>query len=209
MAALCCDPAGLAPETISQFYAPTAVAGDGLTTVLGRMVADADDWTNLPALAYALATFKWETAHTFQPVHELGSLSYFDKYEPGTQLGQTLGNTCAGDGFLFRGRGYVQITGRANYHHIGQLLGMDLISNPDMALDPAIAYKIAAGGMKNGWFTGRRLSQYFADGVQPDYINARRMINVLDHAQDIATIAQQFVMLLTPAPAAAAVLASV
>ena len=97
----------------------------------------------------------------------------------------------------------MQITGRANYEHVGQLLGEDLVGNPDLALDPVIAYRIAAGGMKNGWFTGRRLSQYFVAGMPPDYVNARRMINGLDHAQDIASLAQQFAVLLSPALVAA------
>jgi putative chitinase len=179
------------------FYAPSAPADpSGLSTVLGMIQDDAATWDNVNQIAYALATIKWETAHTFTPIHELGSLSYFDKYDAGTPLGQRLGNTDSGDGFLFRGRGYVQITGRENYTHIGSLLGVDLVSNPDQALDPEIAYQIAANGMKNGWFTGRRLSQYIPTGATPDYVNARRIINGQDHAADIAAIAQSFQELL-------------
>ena len=196
MAAVCFDVDTMTPAVFSQFYAPSPMKGDGVTTVLGHMAPDTETWDSIPALAYALATFKWETANTFAPIHEMGSLSYFDKYEPGTELGKQLGNTLPGDGFLYRGRGYVQITGRANYEHIGQLLGEDLLGNPDLALDPVIAYRIAAGGMKHGWFTGRRLSQYFVAGAAPDYVNARRIINGLDHASDIAAYAQTFALLL-------------
>lgn len=196
MATVCFDMTAMTTPILSQFYSPSAMQGDGLKTVLGLMAPDTATWSGVPEMAYALATFKWETAHTFMPIHELGSLSYFDKYEPGTPLGVNLGNTLPGDGFLYRGRGYVQITGRENYDHIGRLLGQDLVGNPDLALDPTIAYQIAAGGMKHGWFTGRRMSQYFVDGAAPDYVNARRMINGLDHAQDIAALAQSFALLL-------------
>ena len=56
---------------------------------------------------------------------------------------KNLGNTEEGDGFKFRGRGYIQITGRANYKKFGDMIGVDLISNPDRALEPEIANKIA------------------------------------------------------------------
>ncbi len=180
------------------FYTPSnPPSTTGVSTLLNSVIADAASWQSLAELAYLFATVKWETAHTFTPIHELGSLSYFDKYDVGTPLGTNLGNTQSGDGFLFRGRGYVQITGRANYQHIGSLLGIDLVSNPDLALDPGIAYKIAAGGMHGGWFTGRRLSQYMS-GDTPDYVNARRIINSLDHASDIAAIAQTFAAMMSP-----------
>ncbi len=185
------------PETLTQFYTPGQSSG-GVESLFQTLSADTDTWDSLNQVAYFLATVKWETMYTFEPIHEKGSLSYFDKYEPGTTLGTNLGNTQPGDGYLYRGRGYVQITGRENYTHIGQLLGVDLVNNPDQALDPPTAYKIATQGMQHGWFTGRRLSQYMANGSAPDFLNARRIINGTDHAADIAGFAQQFVRMLTP-----------
>jgi putative chitinase len=183
--------------TLSQFYAPARADNGGLQNLLNGLQQD-EEWNNLNEIAYVLATIKWETMNTFAPIHEVGSLSYFDKYEPGTAIGDRLGNTRAGDGFLYRGRGYVQITGRENYTHIGSLLGVDLVNTPDLALEPGIAYRIAANGMRDGWFTGRRLSQYMPAGGSPDYTNARRIINGLDHAADIAAFAQRFATMLTP-----------
>ncbi len=136
-------------------------------------------------IAYSLATFKWETAHTFQPIIEHGSEVYFDRYNG------RLGNTEPTDGFRFRGRGYVQLTGRANYAKNGQRLGIDLVNNPDMASEPPTAYEIAVRGMKEGWFTGKRLSHYILKDKEPDYANARRIINVMDHAEDIAALARK------------------
>jgi hypothetical protein len=183
--------------SFAAFYSPKVDPDlSGFKTVLGMIWNDPETWDNANQIAYALASFKWETANTFNPIHELGSLSYFDKYEPGTATGKRLGNTNPGDGFLYRGRGYVQITGRDNYAHFSHVLGVDIVGNPDAALEPGLAYKIASSGMKNGWFTGKRLSQYVPSDGQPDFVNARRTINGLDHAPDIAALATTFQALL-------------
>ena len=170
------------------FTTPAPSVKDGLNYLLDRIEQDTASWPNIRCVAYGLATFQWETAGTFQPAIERGPRSYFEKYEPGTRIGKTLGNTKAGDGFLFRGRGYVQITGRANYTHDGELLGIDLAGNPDLALKPDIAYQIAARGMNEGWFTGHRFSAYFPDNRPPNYTGARRIINPGD-AKSVAPIA--------------------
>jgi len=184
---------------------PTQV--DGLNFILGHAEGDSSDWQNLSQLSYGLATFMWETAHHFTPVTEFGQPSYFDKYNAGTPIGVRLGNTQPGDGFRFRGRGYVQITGRANYERIGRLLGVDLTGNPERALDPEIAYRIAAEGMRNGWFTGRKLVQYIPSDTDPQFQPARQIINGMDHASDIAALAVKMTAALKAAaeqPAAAA-----
>lgn len=127
-------------------------------------------------LAYVLATAWHETAHTMQPVVERGPRSYFDKYEGRADLG----NTQKGDGFRFRGRGYVQITGRRNYTKFG------IVDNPDAALRPDLSAFILVKGMTEGLFTGKKLSDYFKDG-KADPIGARRIVNGTDRAKLIAS----------------------
>ncbi len=158
--------------------------------LLGRnMEADASI-TDLGWAAYMLATVKHECADTWQPVVERGPRAYFDKYETGTRLGTRLGNTQPGDGYRFRGRGYVQITGRANYARLTAQLGLgpeaDLEQDPDQALRPAIAYGIMSLGMRKGLFTGKKLSDYISKSGGTDYREARRINNGVDRAALIA-----------------------
>lgn len=147
--------------------------------------------TDLRWLAYMLATSFHETARTMQPITEYGKKSYFNKYEPSTKIGKVLGNTVPGDGWKFRGRGYVQLTGRANYKKAASNLGFDLIVTPDIALRPDIAARIMFKGMTEGWFTVKKLGDYLY-GTVTDWVNARRIINGTDKASTIAGYARSF-----------------
>jgi len=71
--------------------------------------------------------FKWLT--------ELGSKSYFDKYEGRKDLG----NINSGDGFKYRGRGFIQITGRYNYIRLSKDTRIDFVNNPDLLSEEANA----------------------------------------------------------------------
>lgn len=172
---------------------------DGLGLLLRSLEADPHlDEDDIAQAAYMLATVKHECASTWQPMTERGERHYFDKYEPPTLLGQRLGNTEQGDGYRFRGRGYVQITGRANYARMSDLLGEtvgDLAAAPSLALIPSVAYLIMSTGMRGGCFTGKALDDY-CEGRVSDYVGARRVINGTDQAQLIAGYAVCFEALL-------------
>lgn len=176
----------------------------GLDNLLGYIELDADV-SDIRWAAYMLATIKHECADTFQPITERGAKSYFDKYEVGTKIGKNLGNTVQGDGYLYRGRGYVQITGRANYQKMTDKLSLtgdeDLILHPDSALHPDIAYRIMSFGMRKGSFTGKKLTDYINAGAC-DYNNARRIINALDQADKIEGYAVNFESILKNAQTA-------
>lgn len=174
---------------------------DGINAVLAawNRSGDGDD----RKLAYLLATTFHETARTMQPIHERGAKSYFDKYEPGTKIGKSLGNTNIGDGYRFRGRGFVQLTGRFNYRNAGLKMDVDLLSNPDRALEPTIAGMALVRGSLEAWYTGKKLGDYI-NASQTDYINARRVINGTDKATLIAGYAVQFEHALALAAAAPA-----
>lgn len=71
-------------------------------------------------------------------------------YGKTTAIGQGMGNTQDGEGYKYRGRGFIQITGKKNYAFYGKLIGEDLIGNPDRANDPWVAAKIAAAFISTG-----------------------------------------------------------
>ena len=151
-------------------------------------------------LAYILATAYHETAGTMLPIRERGGNAYFHKmYDPESPdpkraaLAKKMG-ALPGDGILFHGRGYVQLTWRANYLKWQKRLGIDLTSSmaaADKVMDPDIAAKIMFDGMALGLFTGKKLSDYFNE-TTCDWYNARRIINGIDCAQKIADRAQQY-----------------
>jgi len=154
--------------------------------------------TPLGHLAYILATTFHETAATMQPIHERGKRSYFNRYEPGTRIGKVLGNTTAGDGFRYRGRGFVQLTGRRNYALAAAKLPADLVANPDLALDLKLATRILFEGMDAGWFTGKDLDGAIDNLDENDkedlreFVNARRIVNGSDQAARIGAYALAF-----------------
>ena len=162
---------------------------DGINTIVDRFNVQGDG--NIRHLAYLLATAKHETAHTMQPIYERGAKAYFNKYEPTTQIGKNLGNTQPGDGYKFRGRGYAQLTGRANYRKAGERLNVELLGNPDLALDPVVAAAILIRGCLGGWFTGKKLEDY------KTFREMRRVVNGVDRASDIALLAEGFLSALS------------
>jgi predicted chitinase len=95
-----------------------------------------------------LAAFLAQVAHEshdFQSMVEYGGSLDFRKYDPkyAPKKAKSLGNTKPGDGAKYKGRGYIQITGKYNYAKAGKALGLDLVTNPTLAEKPAVAAKIA------------------------------------------------------------------
>ena len=164
---------------------------DGLNFILDTWVknyARRDDrW-----LAYALATTHHETDMKMQPINEYGgNRYYFDMYDIAgkrPEVARRLGNTQAGDGVRFHGRGFVQLTGRTNYTGMQTKFGVDLTAsdaNADRVLGPELAAAIMFSGMERGVFTGKKFADYF-NGEDEDWVNARRIINGTDKANLIA-----------------------
>lgn len=115
--------------------------------------------TLLPHLNAAMAEYAIDSparaaAFVAQLAHESGEFRWMEeiwdptetqrRYEPPTTLASRLGNTQPGDGRRFKGRGPIQLTGRANYQRFGQLLGVDLVAAPERAASPEVAFRIAA-----------------------------------------------------------------
>ena len=158
---------------------------EGVTKILdeweGRKLTD-DRW-----LAYILATAFHEVAATMQPIFEKGSKNYFNRYDINfnPRKARELGNLTPGDGFKYRGRGFVQLTGRTNYRKFG------IENNPDEALKLEKSINILFDGMIKGLYTGKKLGDYFSDTVD-DPVNSRRIVNGTDKAKLIAKYYDNF-----------------
>jgi Putative peptidoglycan binding domain/Chitinase class I len=161
-----------APESVPDFSTREgviqAIAGECQVQEIGSK----------PQIAYVVATVEWETARTFKPVREA-----FWKSEAWRRENLRY--------YPYYGRGFVQLTWQRNYATYTHLLGVDLVNDPDKAMDPAIALFILVHGFKTGAFTGRKISDYVNDRVT-DFINARRCINGVDHAAGIARLAEKY-----------------
>ncbi|HSE10411.1 MAG TPA: hypothetical protein VLB29_17240 [Nocardioidaceae bacterium] len=105
-----------------------------------------------PSRIAVLATVVTEVGPSLRPINEYGGPSYFTQMYEGRS---DLGNHHPGDGARFHGRGYIQLTGRANYRSYGERIGMPLEERPHMALRPQVGARV--------------LAQYFKDrGIDDD-----------------------------------------
>jgi putative chitinase len=109
-----------------------------------------------------LAQFLAQCAHEtmdFRRMVERGSPSYFKKYERSYAPNQAriLGNIHRGDGTRFKGRGYIQLTGRYNYARAERDLGLPLLDDPELAADPDHAARIAV------WYWNKRVKPRVTD----------------------------------------------
>jgi putative chitinase len=155
------------------------VDGQNVILAVWEYNAGGTPMTDIRWLAYMLATVYKECAGRMWPTTEYGSTEYLQgkEYWP------------------YIGRGFVQLTWRDNYDKASKLLSLiddrDLVAHPEVALDSLISARVMCRGMAEGWFTGKKLGQYFSDS-EDDPVNARQIINGNDCDQEIAAYHDQF-----------------
>lgn len=165
------------------------VDGQNVILALWEYQATGTPMSDMRWLAYMLATTFHETGYRMWPITEQGSDSYLQgkEYWP------------------YVGRGYVQLTWDYNYEKASAALGLiddrDLVEHPELALDSLIGARIMFRGMAEGWFTGKKLGQYFNDD-KDDPVNARQIINGNDKDTEIAAYHGQFLQALKEAEVA-------
>ena len=156
----------------------------GFDTILPAIAANP-----LSFQAYMLATTWHETGKTMQPVREAFNLSE-DWRRRNLRY------------YPWYGRGYVQLTWQANYDkadsklaRAGLIKAGALLANPDLAMRPDLSAYILNVGMVEGWFSGKKLSNYLPSkgtATRDQYIRARWIINIQDKADLIEDYAQVF-----------------
>ncbi|EGE60806.1 UNVERIFIED_ORG: putative chitinase [Rhizobium esperanzae] len=171
---------------------------EGITAILDaweRRFAPAD----LRWLAYILATAYHETAYTMQPVRETLAQSdarAVEILEAAFAAGRLSWVKTPywrpdEDGCCWLGRGLVQLTHKRNYEAMSALTGIDLVADPDRAMEMDAAVTILIEGMLQGSFTGHKLADHL-NATTEDWVNARRIVNGTDRAEKLAGYAKAF-----------------
>lgn len=150
-------------------------------------------------LAYMLATAHHETGRTMQPVRETfaadddAAIRRLDKALRDGKLPSVSVPYWRrdGEGKSWLGRGLVQLTHRANYARMAEMTGIDLLSEPQRAMEMEVAVEILFSGMETGAFTGKRLADYFTS-AKTDWTGARRIINGRDRAALVADYGRHY-----------------
>jgi len=109
-----------------------------------------------------LVAFLAQAAHEtldFKHMKEIGGSLDFKKYDIkyAPKKAKALGNTKPGDGAKYKGRGYIQLTGKYNYKRAGEALGLDLVNKPELVEKPEIAAMVAV------WYWKERVRDKVAD----------------------------------------------
>jgi putative chitinase len=165
--------AGVTVHVVSQMFPVTPIGNitANLPPVLDALVAA--QMPDKAMVLMALGTIRAET-ESFRPISE--GQSRFNTSPSGQPFDlydnrRDLGNTGPPDGANFRGRGFVQLTGRTNYTRYGGEIGADLVTNPELANDPQVAAKLLAR------FLGDREDQIREALTTNDLATARRLVN--------------------------------
>lgn len=171
---------------------------DGMEAILdywdSGFAANDDRW-----LAYMLATAYHETGRTMQPVREAFATSdqqAIARLQKSFDAGKlawvkTPYWKVDANGQSWFGRGLVQLTHKANYQTMKSALNVDIVAHPELALEMDVAVKIMFEGMIHGRFTKYKLGDFF-DGSKADWFNARKIINALERAKDVASYGRRF-----------------
>ncbi|MGA2409968.1 MAG: peptidoglycan-binding protein [Candidatus Binataceae bacterium] len=166
---------GVTVAIVSQMFPVTPIGNikANLPQVLDALVEST--LNDQPMVLMALSTIRAET-EGFEPIPEGKSIYNtspnghpFDLYDNRKDLG----NRGAPDGASFRGRGFIQLTGRANYTKYGPIIGVgdELVSDPDIGCDPKIASKLLAAFLKN---SERAIKEAL---LENDLRHARKLVN--------------------------------
>lgn len=174
---------------------------DSLNAILNSCVKNGV--TKDEQVAYILATARHESYNKdanpqWLPVREgwVNSNSAAIKYVTSLYNAKKISKNYAlpnAKGLSYYGRGFAQTTFEANYLKMGKRLGIDLVNNPDLAMDRKISADLLVIGSKEGLYTGVGLSRYFNDKGN-DPIGARAIINGKDAAERIKGFYDKFLV---------------
>jgi hypothetical protein len=174
-------PVTVMPETANVAGMPALANGANRQQTVDAIIAECHrQLVNLDTqIAYILATADHES--NFTPIRE----KFTAAREPQRRRLRY---------YPYYGRGFVQLTHEGNYSNYGNRLRVDMVSDPDLALQANIALFVLVHGVFNGSF-GTALT-HFVNAQHTDFLHARQSVNVMDQAQHIADLAQNWLQVL-------------
>ena len=125
-------------EVAPRFSGDLAVRQDAIITAVGEVLAATLESYQIDS-RLRIAHFLGQTCHESAGFRTTEEFASGDAYEGRADLG----NTTPGDGRRYKGRGLLQLTGRANYRELGKTLGVKLEDDPELAAEPVLSLKIA------------------------------------------------------------------
>jgi hypothetical protein len=176
---------------------------EGMDAILNEW--EAQRLTDLRCLAYIFGTVYHETDETMQPIEEIGrgkGKDYGKKLKYGSGPGKRVPYVLPD--LIFFGRGHTQNTWYETYERLTRAArvhgkGWDFLNNPELLLQMEPSIWATFFGMRTGLYTGKKLSDYFGDkpfkpkpGDPNEWRQARRIINGMDRAEDIAAYSLKF-----------------
>jgi hypothetical protein len=194
-----------------EFPRLTAAQRGALDALLGFAESDPEN-VDLRWIAYMLATSRAEVGANYLPIRESGCVdgrnpvcralpngnarSYGNPRRcPNLSRRPPVPCPTGQNSHTYYGRGYVQLTHRGNYATLSARVGRgdEFVHDPEAVLDARTAYDVMSVGMREGLFTGKRLTEFINED-RLDYLNARRIVNPKDGGtfRPIARNAERF-----------------
>lgn len=173
-----------ARETLMKVAATQVILAAGLKVTDTRIASviavatelDIQQVTRPSQIAYVLATVAHECG--FEPIPER-------RAKAGTAVWKMQERYWSS---RYYGRGFPQLTWKKNYEKFQELINRPLVENPDLLLDPEISAEVLVVGMRDGLFTGVKLSDFLHD-TKTDFFNARKIVNGTYAAEKVVLLA--------------------
>ncbi len=192
-------------DALQQEYAPQAnpgmegdiayddclsgVSGDAVNQAISAVPSEMRSYANKPVPLIMAAAKKYGVTDPAQIAYILSTVQ--TETTMGANLVEGATRNKSAPGSVYYGRGLVQLTGIDNYRKASRLVGIDLVKNPERAAEPEIAAKILVVGMRDGMFTGRKLSDFIRGG-KANFVSARQIVNDSDKQYAMAQDAQRY-----------------
>jgi predicted chitinase len=140
-----------------------------MTRLSAARASEVLPYLNSAMLEADITTPRRAAAFLAQLAHESAELRYMQELASGADYEgrRDLGNTQPGDGVRYKGRGPIQLTGRANYQKAGAALGLPLEQSPELAAQLHVGFRVA------GWFWQSKGLNAYADAPNFDAITLR------------------------------------